>query len=67
MLQPAGGLELVEQVVAAHEHALGGGQRVFRGPGLGWGRADLVEGLVERRLGAGRAVRACGRRTSRRR
>ncbi len=42
MLQPSRGLQTIEQVIAADEHAVDGGQRVLGGYRLGWRGADLV-------------------------
>ena len=48
-LQPRRRLQLVEQVIAADEHAARRGQRIRRGRGLGWGGADLVQRRIQRR------------------
>ena len=66
-LQPGRGLQLVEQVIAAHERAHRG-QRVLRGCGLRTARrgsGPAPHPATAR--AAGRLVRACGNRTSRRR
>jgi hypothetical protein len=46
-LQPGRGLQLVEQVITAHEHAARRGQRLVRDGGLQRGGPDLIQRLVQ--------------------
>jgi hypothetical protein len=47
LLQPGGGLQLVEQVIAAHEHAIDRRQRVLRDRGFRRSDPDLVQRLIQ--------------------